>query len=91
MSRVEKYKLKRTHRQKYVSAALLFFFLLTAGILSVDLSTNYLMSGRQGIAFISLNSKPTSLEINFMNQKIYINTQYINRDLNKLKKILGMM
>lgn len=85
MSRVEKFKQKRNLRQKYVSAAFLFFFLLTAGILSVDYSTNYLVSGRHGIALIALNSKSASLEIVFMNQRLYVNTQYINRDLNKLK------
>ena len=94
MSRVEKFKQKRNLRQKYVSAALLFFFLLTAGILSVDYSINYLMSGRQGIALAILNNKTTSLEITFMNQKFYVNTQYINRDLNRVKdelqKLFGM-
>lgn len=85
MSRMEKFKQKRNLRQKYVSAALLFFFLLTAGIATVDYSTNYLVTGRQGVAFVELNSKATSLEIIFMNHKIHINTQYLNRDLNRFK------
>lgn len=85
MSRVEKFKQKRNLRHKYVSAVLLFFLMLTAGILSVDYSTNYLVSGRHGIALIALNNKAASLEIVFMNQKLYVNTQYINSDLKKLK------
>lgn len=85
MSRVEKFKQRRNLRQKYLSAAVLFFFLMTAGLLSVDYSTNYLMSGRQGIALAALNNKTTSLEITFMNQKLYVNTQYINRDLNRFR------
>ena len=91
MSRVEKFKQKRNLKHKYITAALLFFFLLTAGILSVDYSTNYLVAGRQGIALAALNNKTTSLEIVFMNQKLYINTQYINRDLSRLKSKLQQL
>jgi hypothetical protein len=91
---VEKFKQKRNLRQKYVAAALLFFFLLTAGIISVDYSTNYLLTGNQCMAFAAVNSKASSLEIVFMNRKIYINTQYIKRDMKKLKndlqRVLGI-
>ena len=85
MGRMEKFKQKRNLRKKYVSAALLFFFMSTAGIFSVDYTTNYLMTGRQCISFVTMNSRETYLEIVLMNQRLYVNTQYINRDLNRLK------
>ena len=88
MGRLEKYKQKRNLRLKYTMAALLFFFLLTAGILTVDYSTNYLINGQQGIALVAFNNKTSSLEIVLMNHKLYINTQYVNRDLDKLKSEL---
>jgi len=88
LGRLEKFKLKRNLRHKYVIAALLFFSLLTAGVLSVDYSTNYLLNGRQGIAMVAFNNKEISMEIVFMNQKLYLNTQYIKRDLDKLKNVL---
>lgn len=88
MSRLEKYRLKRSLRRKYFAAALLFFFLLSAGLISVDYSTNYLINGMQGIAAVAFNNKETGLEVVFMNRKLYINTQYINHDLKKLKKWL---
>lgn len=85
MNRVEKYRQRRITRKKYISAALIFFFLLTAGIVTVDYATNYLVSGRKGFALAAFDSHDTILEITIMNRKIYINTQYINRDLNKLR------
>ena len=88
MNRVEKFKQKRNTRQKSISAAALLLFLLTGGLLSVDYSNNYLMTGHRGIAFIAMYNKPSSLEIVFMNQSFYVNTQYINRDLNRLKNEL---
>lgn len=88
MNRLEKFRQKRNLKQKYMSAALLFLSLLIAGIMSVDYSINYLVSGRQGFAFATVNSKDNGLEIVFMNQRIYVNTQYIKRDLNKLKSEL---
>lgn len=69
-------------------AAALFFLLLTAGLLSVDYSTNFLINGQQGIALVAFNNNETNLEVAFMNKKLYINTQYVNRDLNRLKKWL---
>lgn len=89
MSRLEEFRQKRSLRRKYLLAALLFFLLLSAGLLSVDYSTNFLINGQQGAEFISFNNKGSNLEIAFMNKKLYINTQYINRDLEKLKKRFG--
>ena len=88
MNRLEKFKQRRCLRQKYLSAALISFFLLTAGFMLADYATNTLMTGHQGIEFISVENKQTYLEIILMNQKIYINTQYINRDAERFKNEL---
>jgi len=88
LGRLEKFKQKRNLRRKYFLAALLFFLLLTAGLLSVDYSTNFLINGQHGIAMVAFSNKEANLEVAFMNKKLYINTQYINRDLKKLKKRL---
>jgi hypothetical protein len=85
MNRLEKFKQRRDLRKKYFLAAFLFLFFLTAGLFSADQATNSLMSGRQGIAFAEWISQPAYLEIVIMNQKIHINTQYINRDLKRLE------
>lgn len=85
MSRVEKFKQKRILRKRYISAALLFFFILISGIICVDYATNYFMNGNHGIAFTDVICKKEFVEIKFMNHKLYINTQYINRDMEKLK------
>ena len=89
VNRLEKYRLRRSLRQKYLSAAFVFFFLMIAGLLSADYSTNALISGNQGIKIFSLENKQTYLEIDLMNQKFYINIQYINRDVGRLKQELS--
>lgn len=88
MNRLEKFKQRRCLRKKYLSAAFVFFFILTAGLMSADYATNALMTGHQGIEFISFENRQTYLEIVLMNQKIYINTRYINRDTERLKNEL---
>ena len=85
MNRVDRFKQKRNLRQKYFTAAFLSLLLLTSGILLVDDSTNFLLSGKHGIQFVELNHMENSLEIVVMNRKIYINTQYIQRDMKHLK------
>lgn len=92
LSRVEKYRRKRIARKRYFVALSMLAVLLAAGILAVDCSTNYLVSGRKGVAFASLDNRGDSLEITVMNHKFHINTKYISRDLQALKKkIDGIM
>lgn len=55
--------------------------------MSADYATNTLITGHQGIEFISFENRQTYFEIILLNQKIYINTQYINRDVGRLKNI----
>jgi hypothetical protein len=85
MDRVEKFRQARNLRQKYIFSAIVFMFLLTAGICVADYSVNGLMEGSKGLAIIAVKTNETDIEIEFMNQKLYINTQYINRDIGRLK------
>lgn len=86
MNRVEKYRQKRISRMCYFTALLALAVLLAAGILAVDYSTNYLVSGRRGAALASLDNRGNLLVITVMNHKLLIDTKYVNRDLQNLKK-----
>lgn len=86
MSRVEKFKEIRSLRKKYASIFVLFTLLMVVGVCVADYSVNNLMQNRKQIEILSLKSlKDSFIEINFMNQKWYINTSYISRDYKKLK------
>lgn len=86
MSRLEKYKQLRSLRQRYFISVLLFLFLLVTGICIADSSINGLMVGSSGLNIFSVKNYEGSLQIVFMNQKVYLNTQYIQRDLQNLRK-----
>jgi hypothetical protein len=86
LKRVEKYRQKRIARKRCITAVLMLAVLLAAGILAVDCSTNYLVSGRRGVALASLDNRGDCLVITVMNRKFSINTKYVNRDLQNLKK-----
>ncbi len=91
MNRVERFRHRRFLIKGYITAALLSLFFLTTGILAVDRATNQLVSGRQGIALAAFESSESSLEITFMNRKIYLNTRYINRDMEHLREKLSQL
>lgn len=90
MTRVEKFRRMRLMRRRYLLAFILLVFIFTAGITAVDRSTNYFMSGKRGVEFVNIESHPEYIRISFMKKNIYINTKYINRDIAKLKKMLGL-
>ena len=86
MSRVEKYKQMRGLKQRYLISILLFMFLLVTGICIADSSINGLMAGGRGLNIFSVKNYGNSLEVVFMNKKVYLNTQYIQRDLENIRK-----
>lgn len=88
-SRVERYRQKRIIRKRTITAILLFFFLLTSGILIVDNGTNYLVEGNKGVSMATVNSSDDFIEIKIMNRSIFLNKQYVNRDLQYLKEKLS--
>lgn len=91
MNRLEKYRRIRTLRQRYMFSALLSLSLLSAGICTADYSINGLMAGKNGLNIVSVKNSGPLTEFAFMDQKLYINTQYIGRDFEKLKQGLGKL
>lgn len=91
MNRVERFRQRRILIKGYITAALLSLFFLTTGILAVDRATNRLVSGGQGVALAAFKSNGSSLEITLMNRKIYLNTQYINSDMEHLREKLSQL
>lgn len=93
MGRVEKYRQLRALRQKYFFSIVIFFTLFTAGFCAADCSVNSLMDGQKGLNFFTLNNYGSYIEVVFMNKKIDIDTEYVNKDLNRLRqqasRILG--
>ncbi len=87
-SRVERFRQKRIIRKRTVTAILLFFFLLTGGMLVVDYGTNHLVEGNEGGAIAVVKSSDDSIEIKIMNRSVFLNKKYINRDLKYLKEKL---
>jgi len=91
LNRVERFRQRRILIKGYITAALLSLFFLTTGILAVDRATNRLVSGGQGVALAAFKSNGSSLEITLMNRKIYLNTQYINSDMEHLREKLSQL
>lgn len=91
MSRLEKYRQMRNLRQKYTVSILLFLFFLAAGICIADSSINGLMSGGTGAGIFSVTQYENSIRIVFMNQELYLNTQYVRRDMKNLQNGLDRL
>lgn len=87
--RLEIYRRKRIRRKKCFAAVTLIVLLLTGGILVVDRAVNGLVSGYDGLALASLECRGTSIEITLMNRTITINTEYLNRDMERIKRFFN--
>lgn len=87
LSRVEMYRTKRQTRQKCFGAVLLSALILAAGILTVDQATNSLVSGKQRFSIAEFKRNGDTLEITIMNKRFSINTEYLNRDLERLRQL----
>lgn len=88
MGRFERYRQKRRLKQKYFFSVILFLFLLVSGLFIADYTTNKLISDVGELKIVHIKNLGHCIEINFMNNKFYINTSYINRDINKIKNLL---
>lgn len=88
MNRLEKFRGIRNYRRKLFSSFFLFFFLLISGICITDSSVNGLMKNENSVRIIYVNSKDSSIEINFMSRKVLINTTYISSDLSRFKNMI---
>lgn len=89
MNRRDKFKQERVLQHKLKLTLFLCCVLLVAGICAVDYSTNVLMYNREALGFVKVDNYKTHLELSLFNEKVYINTQYLSRDLEKLVKLLG--
>lgn len=87
MSRVEKFRQANRLRKKYYFSIILSVFILIGGISSADLAIANLLENKNSFEFISYRKLNNSiLEINFLNEKCYLNSVYIYRDYQKIKK-----
>ena len=89
MGRLEKYRQRRILRQKYLFSIIIFVSLLSAGLCAADYSINSLLGGEKGLNLLSIRNSDTSLEMVFMNQKMVFDTEYVNRDLDRIKQKLS--
>jgi len=84
--RLEIYRQKRIRRKRCIAAILLFVFMLAGGIIVVDKAINGLVSGRPDISLAAFENHGSTFEIRIMNRRILINTEYLNRDLERIKE-----
>jgi hypothetical protein len=84
MSRRDRFKRERVLRRKFSLTLFLCFALLAAGFCAVDYSTNSLMYDRTGFGFFTVNHYKNHLELSFFNEKVYFNTSYLSRDMDRL-------
>ena len=78
----------RITKMKYVFSFFLFFILLVTGICAVDYSANLLMNDVPSIKIFSVAEKGASGEISLFNYKFSLDTTYVKRDMDRLKKTL---
>ena len=90
MSRQEKYKQRRVLRRKIELTLFLCLAILAAGFCAVDYSTNMLVHNKAGLDIFTARDYGTRIELSFLNERIYINTQYLNRDMERIRKLFGL-
>lgn len=88
MGRRDMYRNERRLRRKYILALFLCCALLVSGLCAVDYSTNALVYNTKEIGIFSVRSNKTYLEFSLFNKKLYINTSYINRDMERLSEYM---
>lgn len=85
MGRLHKFREIRVLRQKYFFSIFIFLTILSMGLCIADYSVNSLIGVQKGLKFFSMRNYESYLEVIFMNQKLDIDTEYINRDLKRLR------
>lgn len=87
MGRLEKFREARQSKRKYVFAFFLFFFLILPGLYIADYSTNTLMKNQNHAGIVSFKKlSDTYFELDILDKKIHINTIFVSRDFQNLKK-----
>jgi len=87
MGRVERFRAARQLKRKYILAFLAFMLLVVLGICAADYSVNNLIKSEKHVGIFSVaNVEDSYIECSFMGHKIFINTKFIKRDYQDLKK-----
>lgn len=89
MNRLEKFRQIRQVKRKFLSIVFLCVFLLISGICIVDYSVNSLIRNNKNVGLIELKSSKSYIEVCLLNNKLYINTSYINRDIKRIRKLVS--
>ena len=88
MSRLERFREARKYRRKIFSSIFLFFLVLITGLCIVDYTTNSLLKDENRIKIFSVQSGDSYIEIAFMNNKLRLDTTYIEKDRKKIREFL---
>ena len=89
MGRVEKFRQKRTLRKKYMIAVVVFITLLTAGFYTADYSVSNLTGMDRGLKIFNIINTNDRVQFVFMNQKIELDLEYVNSDLEKVRQFFA--
>jgi hypothetical protein len=89
MKRVEKYRESRYVKRKFILSFLLFFSLTIIGLCASDYSVNNILKNEKKIKLVCIEKKDSNIyKLDILNKSIEINTTYISRDYDNLKKAL---
>jgi hypothetical protein len=90
MKRLEKYRAIRIARKKCIFISLMCFIIIFTGILTVDYSLNTLMNGENGIKLFAVKKiEDECYQIIIFNKSLYLNTNHIKEDFNRLAEWLN--
>lgn len=89
MNRVEKFRKIRIQRRKYFSSFFLFLVILWAGAFVADYSGGMLMGNETRSGIVAFTNTGSYLEISVLNEKVFINTERLSKDLSNMKKFFS--
>lgn len=90
MGRVDSFREVRLFRLKIFLTILLFAVLLVSGIIAADFSLNSVVSDTPKVEIIKVAEASCNLyTIDFANREYKLNTYYLSRDIQRLKKRLN--
>lgn len=88
MSRLENFRKERRHKRIFKALLLSFFVFLSLGMLSADYSLNSMKKAQGEISMVRVIKSGQYVEMSFLNNKLYLNTTYLERDMSNVKKYL---
>lgn len=92
MGRLERFREARIQRKRYILSAVLIAVLFLSGVCIADYSVNSLLKNEKRIDILTMQKiNNYYFEINFLNQKLFINTTYIKRDFENFKGLVKQL